>query len=144
MVWKVFYCKANTQAITLDLATKRAIAMTIMHEVSLSYESLQYLKDSHYEISDLPSNVLGLYQQMYHLDETQLNDLLKPLSINQSLTILSMYPNTFGFHTAYMNRTFKPILFNNPFGSGEVPAIFQSVQPKELGVPFESDFFIPQ
>ena len=103
-----FYVSSN-----LDIDQKQKVAMSILLEVSYNFEKLQGLhptSTSSFEISDMPSNALGLYKAMYNLSRSDVEKLIQPLSPLQSIDVYRQYPNTFSTkNKRHLDQFFFPI-----------------------------------
>jgi hypothetical protein len=127
----------------LDISKRREAAMAIMQDVSMEFEAKQALafwSNSSFEISDLPSNVLGLYKTMFNLSIADVESLIKPLSKLQSIDVYRQNPGTHKMK----NKSFTPVLFPNKYSpqTSEVPALFKSVKPANIGLG-KDDFVHP-
>ncbi len=117
----------------LSFAQRKSVALAILQDVSLAFESLQSLhptSTSSFEPADLPSNMLSFYRHVEGYTEQQIRNIIETVSVNQSLEVFRLYPCTF-VDKKYKNKTFKPVRFESPYTSSDfgVPNVFNTVQP---------------
>ncbi len=119
----------------LSIDERREVAVAIMQDVTKDFESKQRLafwSSSSYEISDLPSNMLGLYKVMFNMTREEITKLINPLTKLQSIDVYrSESDNPF----KQKNYSFKPVLFPNKYSpyNAQIPAFFNSVTPMKIG-----------
>lgn len=120
----------------LSLAERKYAALAIMQNVSTAFELFQSVHPtsaSSFEPADLPSNMLSFYRHVEGLTQQQILDAIEPVSIEQSLEVLGLFPCTFS-SDEYKNRTFEPVRFESPYTSGDfgVPDILNTIEPFEV------------
>jgi hypothetical protein len=110
----------------LDIETKRQIAFSILYHTSWNFEALQgaagFMSNSSFEVSDMPSNALGLFKVMFNLSDNEVDKMIKPLTALESIDVFRANPNT----TSMKNYTMKPVLFPNKYSpnTAAIPAMF--------------------
>ncbi len=118
----------------LDTTTREKIAMAIMQDVSMEFESLQGLhptSGSSFEPADLVSNILGLYSVLRPklTKKYIVENLCKQIGKEKSVKVYKQYPGTFTISN-YKNKKFTPRFFDNEFCKKPVfPKEFQEITP---------------
>jgi hypothetical protein len=116
----------------LNLYEKKQIALAILQEVSLKYESMQALQPggtSSFEPSDLVSNLLSFYFFVEGYKKDEIFKLCAKRSKEESLAIYKQYPQTFS-SAEYKNKTFLPIFLKNKYCTiAKFPEKFQKLTP---------------
>lgn len=127
----------------LDIETKKRICMTIFQEVSKEFEKAQgiFASASSFEVSDLVSNMLGLYSVIYKgksgYSQKEILEELKEVDTRTSLEIYLKKLDTF---TDYKNEDFFPkyppevICPHEPKCVPKFPTKFQEIKPYETEI----------
>lgn len=102
----------------LSQSEKESIAVTVMNTVSPIHEGLQslgsWVSSSGFEVSDMPSNVLGLVSYIKGLNKPQTMKLLGGYSEEVSFKVYKQFPGTF---SDYKNASPDPVWFKTQYST---------------------------
>ena len=120
----------------LNLKQRKSVALAIFQDVSMAFESLQNLhptSTSSFSPEDLPSNMLSFYKHVEGINRTQIENVIEPVSVDESLEVFRSKPCTFA-EKKYKNYTFEPKRFDSPYTSVNfgVPDILNTIKPFEI------------
>lgn len=94
----------------LSLSERKSIALAIVQDVTIRFESLQSLhptSGSSFEPADLPSNMLNFYRNVDGISKNEIEELIGFTTPKQSIEVYRMYPGTFT-DKKYKHYKFSP------------------------------------
>jgi hypothetical protein len=126
----------------LSNVRKQGVALAILMEVSIAFESLQASlvsraltgSDSGFSEEDLVSNIIGLYATIFPMIDV--DSLCKPVSVAASQAVWKAY----GAVGKNKNKRFKPIFHpcSECKDPPRFPPQFQVIQPAVKGIDFDN------